>query len=55
MGFRVYENAEATRARIHRDYPDRQFDLLGANYQGGVSTALALGTMVSALAFSLVF
>lgn len=57
MGFRVYKNAEATRAFIHRDYPDRSFDLLGAKsyQQGGVSKVLALSSMVSALVFSLVF
>jgi len=28
MGYRVYDNAEATRARIHRDYDDVSFELL---------------------------
>lgn len=28
MGYRVYENAEKTRARIHHDYPGILFDLL---------------------------
>ena len=31
MGYRVYDNASATRARMHRDYEDVSFELLSSS------------------------
>ena len=42
MGYRVYEDASLTRARIHRDYANIQFDLL--ENSNGASQLLAFTT-----------
>ncbi len=61
MGFRVYDNAFETRARIHRDYSGVEFDLLGkgqikneAPVAGATQVSILTG-LVSALVFSLSF
>jgi len=56
MGYRVYENASSTRARIHRDYTGLQFELL---YKGTVAGSVMLSavtaTAMAAISILLVF
>lgn len=56
MGYRVYEDASKTRARIHRDYENIQFDLLGEKLESGASYSMSIaGFALAALAMSLAF
>ena len=54
MGYRVYEDATKTRARIHRDYVGINFELLGTTDQSS-ATYLSVGMAFAALTFSLAF
>lgn len=63
MGYRVYENAAKTRARIHHDYPGIIFDLLPegtikreAKVEEAASfLSLAAASIVATLTLSLAF
>ena len=56
MGYRVYEDATKTRARIHRDYTNISFPLLADGFvaTGSIMTSVT-ASMVAALTFSLAF
>ena len=57
MGYRVYEDATKTRARIHRDYTNISFPLLADGFvsTGASSIATITASMVAALTLSLAF
>ena len=56
MGYRVYENATATRARIHRDYTGLQFELLDkGSLAGSVMLSAVTATAMAAISILLVF
>ena len=59
MGYRVYEDATKTRARIHRDYENVTFELLatveGQKTKASYDIAVGVASMLAAVTFSLAF
>ena len=57
MGYRVYEDETQTRARIHRDYENVQFELLATGAELNTASYISAGvaSMFAAVTFSLAF
>ena len=53
MGYRVYEDQFSTKARIHNDYENVQFALLGTLENS--ATYLSVGMALAALTSSLLY